>query len=1170
MRAERRKCLYGAQFQPVLGTDLNSCDSGSEWTGSEEFSLAPAQDQYWGFLEAHCKESRDTSSLDYQGLIRLLDEELGRRLLKVSRNPCSGDSSQRSSASLARSDGFLQECRVCPLNCHGCADSTEEAQRPRPRSLDSGVSAKRVKKRIWSSVLDLGRKAGKKLLRSDANNRGARRLISPWAPSRSRHNPQRPGEEQIWDQDNDARLGCGSHYSYSLTDDTRSETFSLGSSLSSFILDEIKPETLPSNSSKLTLQFTPSIRIALSRASSRTRYQTFTMEPPRVSRFLDPSSALAAISRHKAEAIRLAREQGAAVREMCRRAKTEPPPYEFEELIGKGAYGRVYKGHQLPSRQVVALKVLDIDSLDYKSVRDFKDESIKDFIHETKVMKQVKDAGAKNINEIIEAVSIHSQLWLVCEYCPGGSVRTLMRATGDRLEEKFAIPVARELAAGLRAIHDAGIIHRDIKAANVLIHEEGRLQICDFGVAGVLQSQMDKRSTWIGTPHWMPPEMFTGGQGHQYSSEIDVWAYGCTLFEIATGNPPNANLRERMQIGRQLNRNTPKLADSDKYGEGLKELVAFALNSDPLSRPTMTDIMQHPYIANSEEEYPTSSLSELVRIYYQWSQRGGQRISLFHPGGAAAAEVPEDESDIEEDWNFSTTDDFERRFSVIDLDQLAASLAEMEHEINDTGDQSQPESTEEASDTEMTEHDKANFDERVRRGAAAMEGLFDEEKPSYKYETKNDFVPIEEKAPVSDLPLRTDTDRSSVTSTFIDIDIGSFDSSHYAAGATTAQPFQLADADTIRANRSSGRQNRSSNEARSRSSSSGVSSTFDSQDTFQPRSGPRPPTMDWKFPVFMSAPEEEPEIDSGAEAESESEPDHIQDAHTPLGFDPSEKRATMDWTFPVMGTADDETTSEASSAAASPRHDTLKASTSNIDLSESEPVESRPSTSQSNISTSSDTDYDPFRFDRPPTPPEGLPVRPQTFTDNDFPEILTSGYNRSSQSSILEGPGPDEEEEDTTTSWQNTMNINTTAPPPYSEPFPTAIPSKEIDAARQFPFPTADDSPMSEPLPTARYDPHPHPQSHPPSYHTSRSRSSLQAQGGQQQQHLHLHPIQFPDLISPRLEVLMDGAGEAAVTAELDRLLGDFLDALSATGEALGRTKIGVGVREAAVAEKEE
>lgn len=105
------------------------------------------------------------------------------------------------------------------------------------------------------------------------------------------------------------------------------------------------------------------------------------------------------------------------------------PPYEFEELIGKGAYGRVYKGRQLPSRDLVAIKVMDIDTLDYKMHRDLKDESIKDFIHEIKAMNQAKEAGAKNINMLIEAISIHSQLWVVCEYCPGGSVKTLVSSS---------------------------------------------------------------------------------------------------------------------------------------------------------------------------------------------------------------------------------------------------------------------------------------------------------------------------------------------------------------------------------------------------------------------------------------------------------------------------------------------------------------------------------------------------------------------------------------------------------------------------------------------------------------------------------------------------------------------------------------------------------------------
>ena len=91
-----------------------------------------------------------------------------------------------------------------------------------------------------------------------------------------------------------------------------------------------------------------------------------------------------------------------------------------------------------------------------------------------------------------------------------------------------------------------------------------------------------------------------------------------------------------MQIGRQLNRTKPKL-DKEGYSDELKDLISFSLDSDPRSRPTMADILTHSFIAETEESHPTSSLGELVQMYYQWSQRGGQRISLFNPGGAAAA-----------------------------------------------------------------------------------------------------------------------------------------------------------------------------------------------------------------------------------------------------------------------------------------------------------------------------------------------------------------------------------------------------------------------------------------------------------------------------------------------------------------------------------------------------
>lgn len=429
-----------------------------------------------------------------------------------------------------------------------------------------------------------------------------------------------------------------------------------------------------------------------------------------------------------------------------------------------------------------------------------------------------------------------------------------------------------------------------------------------------------------------------------------------------TGNPPNASLRERIQIGRQLNRVPPRLEDG-KYSVGVTSLVSYALEADPTTRPSMEDILQHRYIAESAESHPTDSLRELVRIYYQWTQRGGQRISLFNPGGAAAAEIPENRDSLDgETWNFSTTDGFQKRFSLIDLDQITESLAALDGERTPTTTHQPYETPEEDEDTGFTPEQRANFDERVKRGAEAMEGLFDEEKPDYKYETKNDFVPIERnQRNSSDLPLRTDTDRSSVTSTFIDIDLGVYDSARYASAAgATNPPFQLADAGTIRANRSSSRLFRNSSSAGS-----------EPQEDYDLTRGPRPPTMDWTFPA-MSTEEEDP-LDSEEGGEEEIAPDDVQSRE--------EKRDTRAWTFPVM-TEEDGPAEEPNEPERGPLTAWGPGSEGRIEgLSRPFPLQRppmgrgrngsdlgpdgdsavRPTTSASSVS---DADTDPFRFDR--------------------------------------------------------------------------------------------------------------------------------------------------------------------------------------------------------------
>lgn len=571
------------------------------------------------------------------------------------------------------------------------------------------------------------------------------------------------------------------------------------------------------------------------------------------------------------------------------------------------------------------------------------------------------------------------------------------------------------------------------------------------------------------------------------------------------GNPPNAGLRERMQIGRQLTRLTPKL-EGEGFSDQLKDLVSFALNSDPMTRPTMGDILGHEYIADSAGAYPVSSLSELVRIYYQWAQRGGQRISLFNPGGAMAAEFPGDNESFE-DWNFSTTDGFEKRYSIIDLDQLSASLAELEREITPVAQQPEHNLFDDPPSTEMSAEDKLNFDERVKRGAAAMEGLFNEDMPTYKYETKNDFVPVEARRRYSDLPLRTDTDRSSVTSTFIDINLGAFDSAHYAAGSAANHPFQLADADTIRANRSSLRRN----EDQSRSRYSDAESS-DSQETpsFQPQTGPRPPTMDWTFPSFM-----QPATDKDTTEQQDTQ----NTQNTTSAVEPqTERRATMDWSFPVMTQTDNNENVD------SRQEDTIRAPmnqqpvTSRIRGPGQSIDESRPSTAMSTFSTASEADYDPFRFDHDSTPPTQRSQRMPLSGDASDDDIGSPGEVLE-QSVILDGPGPDEED---TPSWQDEA---VPSPSYWPEQYNPNIPTARADSR----------SPMPEPGQLRHND------------SIAMSGTTVTS---------NVSHISFPEIRPPSVESLTEGADDSVLAAELDRLLGDFLTALSVTGEALSAVNV--------------
>lgn len=721
---------------------------------------------------------------------------------------------------------------------------------------------------------------------------------------------------------------------------------------------------------------------------------------------------------HRREAVRLAKSQEKAVSEKCIRSGQEPPGYMFDELIGKGSFGRVYKGRQNSTGKVVAVKVLDIDEADFQAFGDMRDEQIRDFNKEIQILRRAQESGAENLNQMIEALPVHSQLWLICEYCPGGSVKTLMRATNDRLEEKYLIVVARELAKALKGLHQAGIMHRDVKAANVLIHENGGLQLCDFGIAAAIEGQTDKRRTFVGTLHWMPPELWADKP--EYNDEVDVWGYGCTLYECATGAPPNSDVRERQHLKMRMRRLKQSIALPEKenmvFSDGLRSLVKFALNPDAASRPSMYDILHHDFLAETEETYPTSSLTELVQHYYGWLFGGGQRISLFMPGGAVAASEVMDEfgATATDEWNFSMTQEFEKRVSTI------LEIPDMSHwadyELHDG--EMTPKAPMSARALRspvgpMTATERANFELRVQRGEG-LANLFDERRPVYEYKQKRDFIPIRE--PVnrqSDLPFRAMMAEDRPVSAAMSIDLGDFDEEDYAvvvprigddriqttyAAATPKKEepaFILPDAATIRAKRADSKGPKETDDqsltAKRSSSADDISDPTaedwtSNHDTKTPqledaaeitptvmKNRPKErDTMQWSFATAMnetsapSSPEPYP---------TPKQPERRASESPEVQQKPNPQRATMEWSFSTaMAAVDTELEEDTSTQRTPGRH----ARPAHLQRSMTTPVTSdevyeayddysRPSTALSGAyseSSTSSTDFDPFALDK--------------------------------------------------------------------------------------------------------------------------------------------------------------------------------------------------------------
>ncbi|XP_042766177.1 serine/threonine-protein kinase TAO3 [Panthera onca] len=262
--------------------------------------------------------------------------------------------------------------------------------------------------------------------------------------------------------------------------------------------------------------------------------------------------------------------------------------------IGHGSFGAVYFATNAHTNEVVAVKKMSYSGKQAN-------EKWQDILKEVKFLQQLKHP---NTIEYKGCYLKEHTAWLVMEYCLG-SASDLLEVHKKPLQEVEIAAITHGALQGLAYLHSHALIHRDIKAGNILLTEPGQVKLADFGSA----SMASPANSFVGTPYWMAPEVILAMDEGQYDGKVDIWSLGITCIELAERKPPLFNMNAMSALYHIAQNDSPTL-QSNEWTDSFRRFVDYCLQKIPQERPTSAELLRHDFV---RRDRPLRVLIDLIQ-----------------------------------------------------------------------------------------------------------------------------------------------------------------------------------------------------------------------------------------------------------------------------------------------------------------------------------------------------------------------------------------------------------------------------------------------------------------------------------------------------------------------------------------------------------------------------